>query len=178
MSLPACEPDYLEIFLQPGEFYFGDPETRIRTLLGSCVAMTMWHPMRRIGAMCHYLLPSRGESRPARRNTALDGRYGDEAYLLFLSEAIRHDTDPGDYEIKVFGGGNMFPGLRNGGRLPIGEQNVTAGLQLLALHGHPIRAHSVGGHGYRSVVFDLWSGETWLKRGGSAPPPQPRSPGS
>jgi chemotaxis protein CheD len=170
MSLPERAPEYVEIFLQPGGFYFGDSETRIRTLLGSCVAMTMWHPQRRIGAMCHYLLPTRDSRRPVRRAPVLDGRYGDEAYLLFLSEAIRHDSDPGEYEIKIFGGGNMFPGLRNGRRLPIGEQNVAAGLRLLALHGHPVRAHSVGGHGYRSLVFDLWSGETWLKRGGAAPP--------
>src|SRR5439155_18563598 len=44
---------YLEIFLQPGEWYFGDADTRIRTLLGSCVAITMWHPRRCLGGMCH-----------------------------------------------------------------------------------------------------------------------------
>ena len=48
-----------EIFLQPGEFYFGDAATRIRTLLGSCVAITLWHPARMIGGMCHYMLPNR-----------------------------------------------------------------------------------------------------------------------
>ena len=31
--------DILEIFLGPGEFYFGEGKTRIRTLLGSCVAI-------------------------------------------------------------------------------------------------------------------------------------------
>ncbi|MBL8511280.1 MAG: chemotaxis protein CheD, partial [Betaproteobacteria bacterium] len=50
----------MDIFLQPGEFYFGDADTRIRTLLGSCVSITMWHPTRRIGGMCHYMLPTRG----------------------------------------------------------------------------------------------------------------------
>jgi len=34
----------LEIFLHQGEVYFGDRDTRIRTVLGSCVAITMWHP--------------------------------------------------------------------------------------------------------------------------------------
>jgi hypothetical protein len=64
---------FIDIFLQPGEFYFGDHETRIRTLLGSCVAITMWHPRLRIGGMCHYLLPMhRGRS----GKTELDGRGG------------------------------------------------------------------------------------------------------
>lgn len=177
MSAAVKEPDYVEVFLQPGEFYFGDQATRIRTLLGSCVAMTMWHPVLHFGAMCHYLLPTRGSRHPRPPHKELDGRYGDEAYLLFLNEAIRHDTDPSDYEIKVFGGGNMFPGLRNGGNLPIGDQNIAAGFQLLAMHGHPIKSHNVGGSEYRTVILDTWSGETWLKRGAVAPVDVPRPKG-
>src|SRR5437867_13268763 len=97
--------EYLEIFLQPGEWYFGDADTRIRTLLGSCVAITIWHPRRCLGGMCHYLLPTRN---PARIDT-LDGRYGDEALLLLLQEVTRHNTILEEYTVKLFGGGNMFP---------------------------------------------------------------------
>jgi len=153
---PADE--YMEVFLQPGEFHFAtDPDTRIRTLLGSCVAMTMWHPRRRFGAMCHYLLPSRG----ARRGPTLDGRFGDEAYLMFLNEAVRHHTDPSEYEIKLFGGGDMFPTVRN--RPAIGRQNVAAGMELLKLHGQPIKARHVGGKGHRVVMLDVWDGGVWVK---------------
>ena len=46
------KPDHvIEIFLQPGDFYFGGADTRIRTILGSCVSITMWHPTRLIGGM-------------------------------------------------------------------------------------------------------------------------------
>ena len=151
---------YLEFFLQPGEFHFSnDPDTRIRTLLGSCVAMTMWHPKRRFGAMCHYLLPSRG----TRRAGKLDGRFGDEAYLMFLNEAVRHNTDPNDYEIKLFGGGDMFPGVHKAANTAIGVQNVSAGLDLLALHGQPVKARHVGGKGHRVVMLDVWDGSVWVK---------------
>ncbi len=34
----------MDIFLQPGELYFGDSDTCIRTVLGSCVSLTFWHP--------------------------------------------------------------------------------------------------------------------------------------
>jgi chemotaxis protein CheD len=152
--------DYFEYFLQPGEFQFSeDPDVRMRTLLGSCVAMTMWHPKRRCGAMCHYLLPSRG----ARRTRELDGRFGDEAYLLFLRAAVGANADPGEFEIKIFGGGNMFPTIDKGGKLAIGEQNVNAGMGLLALHGQQVKASHVGGDGHRIVMFDLWSGDVWVK---------------
>ena len=51
-------PNKNDVFLLPGEFHFGDQDDRIITLLGSCVAITLWHPEKRIGGMCHYMLPS------------------------------------------------------------------------------------------------------------------------
>ena len=95
----------VEIFLDPGEYYFGDDMTRIRTLLGSCIAVTMWHPRRRIGGMCHFLLPERGHGAAAEP----DGRYGVEAIGMLIRDAEAAGTNPRDYQFKVFGGGNMFP---------------------------------------------------------------------
>ena len=150
----------MEIFLDPGEFQFTtDPDIRLRTLLGSCVALTMWHPKRRYGAMCHYLLPTRGKARKG----ALDGRYGDEAYLMFLNEATRHNTDPADYEIKLFGGGDMFPGISKFGGPGIGQKNISAGLALLDHFGLSLKARHVGGSGHRVVMLDVWDGSVWVK---------------
>ncbi len=52
----------IEIFLQPGEWYFGNRKVSIRTLLGSCVAMVFWHrhPKLLMGGMCHFTLPTAG----------------------------------------------------------------------------------------------------------------------
>ena len=63
--------DILEIFLQPGEFYFGEGKTRVRTLLGSCVAITLWHPRLHLGGMSHYVLPNRQHRK---KHDPLDGR--------------------------------------------------------------------------------------------------------
>ena len=153
--------DYMEIFLEPGEFQFTtDPDVRFRTLLGSCVALTMWHPKRRCGAMCHYLLPSRGK---ARSGGELDGRYGDEAYLLFLNECARHFTNPAHYEIKLFGGGDMFPTIDKSQDMSIGKKNIAAGLALLEHFGLPLKAHHVGGIGHRVIMLDVWDGAVWVK---------------
>ncbi len=92
-----------EVTLQPGEFYFGQDDTIIRTHLGSCVAITMWHPEQKRGGMCHYMLPSRGHS-----TMSLDGRYADEAIQLFINEISKHPAPIHEYEVKLFGGGNMF----------------------------------------------------------------------
>jgi chemotaxis protein CheD len=147
----------IEIFLQPGDFYFGDRNTRIRTLLGSCVAITMWHPVLLIGGMCHYMLPTRGK--PA---VELDGRYADEAIRLFHLEIGKAGTKPEDYQVKLFGGGSMF-GLQKGDCKDIPCRNVKAARLLLAEYGHAISAEHVGMHGHRNVIFDIWSGKVWMR---------------
>jgi chemotaxis protein CheD len=151
--------DYIEIFLQPGDFYFGDASTRMRTLLGSCVALTMWHPGRLIGAMSHVMVPSRSDD----RITDLDGRYADESLLMFFREAARVGTHPRDYQLKLFGGGNMFPGLSIREALLVGLRNVECVRETLAVHGLKVHSEHTGGSGHRTVMFDVWSGDVWLK---------------
>jgi chemotaxis protein CheD len=153
----------IEIFLQPGELWFGDEQTRIRTILGSCVAVTLWHPERRIGGMCHYMLPSRSGLRGA---NPLDGRYGDEALVMLLKEIRTKQGQPAEFEAKLFGGGNMFdrPGcFGKGGSGQIQDRNISASLELMARHGFKVKAQHLGGHGHRQVIFDIWSGHVWMK---------------
>ncbi|ANE57281.1 MULTISPECIES: chemotaxis protein CheD [Methylomonas] len=151
---------FLEIFLQPGELYFGDRETRIRTVLGSCVAITLWHPSLYIGGMCHFMLPG---SRRRQRATQFDGRYADEALLMFMQELRKSNTSPKDYEVKMFGGGDQFPGQSKPDRISVPDSNVIAGRELLAHHGFKLKAEHLGGTGHRNVIFDLWSGHVWMR---------------
>jgi chemotaxis protein CheD len=157
-------PADIDIFLQPGEFYFGGAATRIRTLLGSCVAITMWHPTRLVGGMCHYMLPSRNKP-----GSQLDGKYADEALQLFLLEAARHGTQLQEYQVKLFGGGTMFPGYRKktaSGNPPannIANNNVAAAHRLLAQHRLRLSAEDLGRNGHRNVIFDISSGHVWVR---------------
>lgn len=150
----------LDVFLGPGEFYFGDRDTRIRTLLGSCVAITAWHPRLRIGGMCHYLLPTRN----GRRTGKAEGRYADEALELFLGEIEAAGTSPAGYEVKLFGGGDQFPHLDRRGRTSVSERNLEAGRALVARHGFTIRSEDLGGTGFRNLIFDLQTGDVWMRK--------------
>lgn len=165
----------LEIFLQPGEIYFGDSSTRIRTVLGSCVAITLWHPREKVGGMCHYMLGRRRG--PKHKATAeLDGKYADEALQLLLREIDAVGGNPREYEVKLFGGGNMFApvgndpearsqGSRNQARgINVADDNVVAGRELLARHGFAISAEQLGGRGHRQVIFEISSGDVWVRK--------------
>lgn len=166
----------IEIFLQPGDFYFGDMNTRIRTLLGSCVSITMWHPTRLIGGMCHYLLPSR-EGASA---TSPDGRYAKEAMQMFTKEIRAAKTHPSEYCVKLFGAGNMFPGIKkknpcnpNGcidnmnGCKSISCKNMTIARSLVASHGFVVAAEDLGGNSHRQIVFDISDGYVWVRKPGA-----------
>lgn len=151
-----------EVFLRPGELWFGDGRTRVRTVLGSCVAVTLWHPHRRIGGMCHYMLPSRG-SRDAKE---LDGRYGDEALEMLLKAIQLNKGHPIEFEAKLFGGGYMFDRTscpRQDCSSHIQGRNISASRELMARHGLKVKAEHLGGHGHRQVIFDASTGHVWMK---------------
>ncbi|MBT9498164.1 MAG: chemotaxis protein CheD [Zoogloea sp.] len=152
--------DIREVFLQPGGFHFGGGRTRISTLLGSCISITLWHPARLVGGMCHFMLPSRGQS----AGVALDGRYADEALVLFDREVAKAGSRPGDYQVKVFGGGNMLTRADDSSELmDIAARNVESAYALLARHGYrPAALAHCGGKGHRKLIFDLWTGHVWL----------------
>ncbi len=151
----------LDVVLDPGQFHFGQADLRIGTLLGSCVAITMWHPIRKIGGMCHYLLPSR--NRDVDSSEPLDGRYGDEAVEMFMQEIQRANTFPEDYEAKIFGGGNQFGHSSWSRSIDVPSRNIAAGMDLLQSCGLDVRARHVGGSGPRNVILDLASGHVWVR---------------
>jgi chemotaxis protein CheD len=156
--------DAIEIFLQPGEVYFGDKSTRIRTVLGSCVAITLWHPRLKLGGMCHYMLGRRKR----RASGELDGRYADEALQLLLREINVLGGNPREYQVKLFGGGNMFVHAPSGTgqQINVADDNVVAGRELLAQHGFAISAEQLGGQGHRQVIFEISSGDVWVRKHG------------
>jgi chemotaxis protein CheD len=161
MNVTPLQP--LEIFLQPGDCYFGDRDTRIRTVLGSCVSMTFWHPQFAVGGMCHYMLPSREGERRSDGGPRPDGRYADEAMALLMKEIDAIGAPHREYQVKLFGGGNMFPETRKSSNAHVGQRNVEVARMLVKKHGFVSMAEHLGGIGHRNIIFDVWNGDVWVK---------------
>lgn len=160
MWTEACH----EVFLQPGDHCFGSAPQRIRTLLGSCIAITMWHPLLLKGGMVHCLLPSRGASAGAQ---GLSGRFVDEGVRWLLREAMGAMVDPAQCELKLFGGANMFAGfgVATGRRATIGEANAAKAVAMLERLGLDLRVRDFGGTVHRALVFDVSTGDVWVRYG-------------
>lgn len=147
-----------DVFLHPGEFYFGSQSRHVGTLLGSCVAVTVWYPNGRLGGMSHIVLPQR--QRPA--GAILDCRYADEAIERFFRELQARQVSPTQCHVKLFGGGNMFAGGRAANNIDVGRRNIEATRDALAFFGFQVMSESVGGAVRRRLSLDLHTGSVWM----------------
>ena len=159
----------IEIFLQPGDHYFGEKDTRIRTVLGSCVSLTFWHPQLLVGGMCHYMLPKREMERRDPAGPQPDGRYADEALLLLMREMNGVGVPHREYQVKMFGGGNMFPAANKQRETHVGQRNIEVARSLIGKHGFSCVAEHLGGIGHRNVIFDVWNGDVWVRHNETLP---------
>ncbi|MBU6261298.1 MAG: chemotaxis protein CheD [Burkholderiales bacterium] len=152
----------------PGQLHFGDRAATIKTLLGSCVALTLWHPTRRLGGMCHYLLPSRTRA----GGEGLDGRYGEEALDVLLQHIRASGCSPKEFHAHLYGGADTMP-EGSGLKFNVGERNIEQGWTFVDRHGFQLQGVDVGEDVPRTVTLRLASGEVEMKRGaGKAPQSQ------
>lgn len=152
-----------DVFLKPGDCFVGHRGQRVHTLLGSCVAITLWHPPTGAGGMCHFLLAGRPPG------ASEDTRYGDVALGAMVRGLARLGVRARDCEAKLFGGGAMFG---RHGPYHIGRRNGEGARALLAQHAIVVCAHSLFGRGHRKVVFDLKTGDVWVQHAPGAVGPR------
>lgn len=129
------------------------PNKLVALGVGSCIVITFYDPILKIGAMAHTMLPNSTKA-------VLTGnplKFAD----LAIDEAFRKMEALGsqrqDVKAKIVGGANMFPSLGNEG-LMSSEKNVLAVKDKLRKEGIPLVGEVVGGSVGRSVEFDTASG--------------------
>ena len=149
-----------ELNLLAGQLYLGRQAAQVRTLLGSCVAVTVWHPRERLGGMCHFLLPQRNRKPEEPR----DGRYGDEALELMVEAMQRNGLPSSGFEAHLYGGADTLPD-RVGMKFNVGERNIEQGWALIEHYGFALLGVDVGDHVPRHVCLDLADGTVQMRRG-------------
>lgn len=149
-----------EVNLLAGQIYFGTDAANVRTLLGSCVSITLWHPARRIAGMCHFLLPHR----PGQAHAPLDGRYGAEAIHWLVQALHQAGTRPHEYRACLYGGADTMPD-KAGIKLNVGERNIELGWRLIEEHGFELFEVDVGDCVPRHVKLNVATGQVTMRRG-------------
>jgi chemotaxis protein CheD len=146
--------------IHPGEWYFGGEYERLHTVLGSCVALTAWHPKLKIGGLCHYLLAVE----PKKKNVPAQGTVGDCRYavhaLALMKKSMLVHANIAEYQLGLFGGGDMFAYRTS---TSIGQDNIAYACQWLRREKLQPMQTDVGGDISRSLVLVMSTGEIQLK---------------
>jgi chemotaxis protein CheD len=127
--------------------------------LGSCVGVTLYDPLTRVGGMVHVMLP---ESRLHSDRTT-PGKYADTGIVQLLEELRPLGFDPARAEAKLIGGANMFKPPSGRTTLTIGLRNIMAARRQLEMSGLRVVAEDVGGKRGRTATFDLADGSIALR---------------
>ena len=144
--------------------FAAQPERLVTYGLGSCVAVVLFSPEQKVGAMAHVMLPMAIND----RGDAPSGKYADAAVLFMVREFAQRGMAARDLVAKLTGGADMFAGRVTGLSRRIGARNVLAARKTLENHGVVILAQDVGGNEGRTAEFSTDTGYLLVRtlRGG------------
>jgi chemotaxis protein CheD len=154
----GAAPEWELVYLLPGKLYASDRPAAITTILGSCVAVCLWDPIRGVGGMNHYLLPHQIGLEPG------SGRFGDVAVKLLLEKVLDLGALKRNLQAKLFGGACVLNAMRSRqDKTHLGAKNVDVARKLLSEAGIPVILEEVGGRAGRKLVFHPVDGSAWVK---------------
>jgi len=121
----------------------------LRTLVGSCVGITLYDPLRKVGGMAHIVHPE--------SNGRLDqpGKYADTAIPDLIRDLTRLGGEQRRMVAKYAGGAKMLNAFSSN---PIGDLNVEMIERILSQLGIPVLGKDCGGKHGRRLVMDLARG--------------------
>jgi chemotaxis protein CheD len=164
MSLSADTQRYYDphlrresVKLLPGEYFATQRDEAIVTVLGSCVAACLRDRRSGIGGMNHFMLP---RERDDRGPASVPARYGVHAMELLINHLVRLGARRGNLEAKVFGGGNVLPGVT---ALNVGRANARFVCEFLRDESIPVLAEDLEGTVSRKVYFFPASGRVLVR---------------
>ena len=145
------------IYLKSGEVVVARKPVLVSTILGSCVAVTMYSPVYGVGAICHAMLPGNGDGDD-------DLRYVDTALLHIYRRIVEYGAGR-ELVVKLFGGAQVLDaGEDTSSKRTVGEQNVARAKEILASLGLKIAANDTGGLQGRKLFFCTRDGDVFLRR--------------
>ncbi len=145
-----------------GDIKVGRSGEMLAAVLGSCVSILLWHPVRRLAFMNHVLLPGR----QAKPDDGQAGRYADESWQVMRRYLAAERVAPQECTCHVLGGGRSLDGRLAG---DIGRDNLSRVFDLLFEQGIWIDGMDTGGRHFRVVKFEVERGELIVHRHRTSP---------
>ena len=132
----------------------------VTTVLGSCVAVTMFSPGQGIGAICHAMLPGNADQ-------TRDLIYVETAVRYIHAKMVKYGATD-DMVVKMFGGAQVLDAANySSTRLTVGEQNVARAEAVFLALGLKVAKADIGGVRGRKVFFSIKNGDVYLRKMGN-----------
>ena len=123
--------------------------------LGSCIGLTFYDPVRKMGGMVHYMLP---DSTLIRNNTNI-AKFADTGIQELLKRVLEAGASRTRLVAKIAGGAKMF-GLSGGSSISnVGEKNAIAARKILKQLNIPLVAEDTGLDYGRTIELHYETGE-------------------
>ena len=134
--------------------------------LGSCVAVILIAPEKGAAGLAHVVLP---EARMTGGREAPAPKFADTAVPAMLTELRQLGVKPEDLYAMLVGGATMFGHTHSSKLAGVGDRNVEAAREHIALAGIGIEAEDVGGTSGRSVHLAIAELGVYVRRGPENP---------
>jgi len=142
--------EIFKYFLEPGYIFVSLRPALISTVLGDCVAVSLFDKRHRWGGMSHFLYPE------ANRQDEMTPKYGNVAVSALIRLLKKQGSMIEDLEAQIFGGAKPLCGKAR----DQGWGNVQIARDILQKAGITICSQDVGGVKGRRIVYHTMTNET------------------
>lgn len=157
------------VHLAPGDFISGTAQDRtVITVLGSCVAMVLWHAPSRFFACCHFVCVSNNQSQAG--SYLPDGRYGDQILPHFLQLMQKKAIPLAELQVRLCGGASSAKSQRLVPSFQVGQLNRDYAVQFCREYGLSAELLSFGGEHGIKLRFETANGALQIKQLTGVPP--------
>lgn len=135
------------------------PDTIITVGLGSCIGLTLYDPILKIGGMVHYMLP---DSTVMANNTNI-AKFADTGIPELLKRVTLAGANRSRLVAKIAGGAKMFEVTQMSTIGGIGDRNAMAAKQILRRLNIKLVAEDTGLNYGRTVELHCDTGDFYIK---------------
>lgn len=127
--------------------------------LGSCIGLTLYDPVTKIGGLVHYMLP---DSKAVSNNSNI-AKFCDTGVQELLKRVTVAGANRGRLVAKIAGGAKMFAVTQESSVGSVGERNALAAKQILRQLNIRLVAEDTGLNFGRTVELHCDTGDFYIK---------------
>lgn len=131
-----------------------DPAVLISYGLGSCIGVSLYDPIKKVGGLLHIMLPDSTQA----RSSDNPAKFADTGIPLMINEVVALGATKARLVAKIAGGAQMFSFSNATDIMRVGTRNAEVCKQILRKNGVRVIAEDTGGCYGRTVSIDLASG--------------------